>query len=563
MPCADRRPRRQAAPGLQREHRRLLACGAPRAGPNDSREPGYVSRIRSSDASPGALLRGAASGAGARQRCRRCLAPDRGYLCGEGKRRPVGRADVYHVPLLRRACRRTRGCLALRRLDALPSGSGLAGAAPSPACAVPCQSEQSHRHTAGPGIAAQNSRGRSANTCGGRRSLLRVLACYRPALDPPLRQPGRGADVFQSRGTRRATPGLLVRQPGGDGGNAQGLLAFSGQHGRPGGGRSGNARRALRPELCAGSEPQQAGSRRGARANEDPSVSKRREFPARRFRRSRTAAAHGPRATGNPAARPVERLWARRLCAHHGGHTRANTKIDWSAQETMVRLRPQIIIFDVDGVLVDARGSYHRTIVQTVRHFTGRRVRLAEIHRWKSRPGYNDDWKLTTDWIRTLGRKVSYSEVKQQFEQFYWGSNSDGNVTLERWLAPRAWLRRWSQRAELAVFTGRTRRETQRTLEAFRVEPYFRRIVTTSEVARPKPDPEGLLRILDGREPDIAMYLGDNIDDALAAQGAGIPFVGVLPRNSSARKYRAAGLRRLGASTIIGSVLELEKVWQA
>ena len=72
-----------------------------------------------------------------------------------------------------------------------------------------------------------------------------------------------------------------------------------------------------------------------------------------------------------------------------------------------------------------------------------------------------------------------------------------------------------------------------------------------------------LLRILDGREPDIAMYLGDNIDDALAAQGAGIPFVGVLPRNSYARKYRAAGLRRLGASTIIGSVLELEKVWQA
>ncbi len=229
----------------------------------------------------------------------------------------------------------------------------------------------------------------------------------------------------------------------------------------------------------------------------------------------------------------------------------------------MVSLKPQIIIFDVDGVLVDARGSYHRTIVQTVRHFTGRRVRLAEIHRWKSRPGYNDDWKLTTDWIHTLGGKVSYSEVKQQFEQFYWGSNSDGNVTLERWLAPRAWLRRWSQRAELAVFTGRTRRETQRTLEAFRVEPYFRRIVTTSEVARPKPDPEGLLRILDGREPDIAMYLGDNIDDALAAQGAGIPFVGVLPRNSYARKYRAAGLRRLGASTIIGSVLELEKVWQA
>ena len=81
----------------------------------------------------------------------------------------------------------------------------------------------------------------------------------------------------------------------------------------------------------------------------------------------------------------------------------------------MVKLRPQVVIFDVDGVLVDVRGSYHRSIVQTVRHFTGRRVTHAEIHRWKSQPGYNDDWKLTTDWIGSLGSTACYAEVKKQF----------------------------------------------------------------------------------------------------------------------------------------------------
>ena len=226
-----------------------------------------------------------------------------------------------------------------------------------------------------------------------------------------------------------------------------------------------------------------------------------------------------------------------------------------------MKLHPQIVIFDVDGVLVDVRGSFHRSIVQTVKHFTGESVALAEIHRWKSRPGYNDDWKLTTDWVCSLGRKVEYAEVKEQFERFYWGANGDGNVRFERWLVPLGRLRRWAGRAELGLFTGRTWRELRNTLETCKVDGIFERIVTTSDVARPKPDPEGLLRILDGREPSVALYLGDNIDDALAAQRAGVSFVGVLPRGSEARRHRAASLRKLGAKMVLGSANELEKYW--
>jgi len=228
----------------------------------------------------------------------------------------------------------------------------------------------------------------------------------------------------------------------------------------------------------------------------------------------------------------------------------------------MLKIRPEIVIFDVDGVLVDVRGSFHRTILQTVRLFTGRRAAYAEIHRWKNRPGYNDDWKLTTDWIAALGGTVSYAEVKKQFEKFYWGRNGSGNVKLERWLVPRTRLRRWGGRAELALFTGRTRLELDHTLRNFQVASYFQRIVTTSDVARPKPDPEGLLRVLDGRDPARALYLGDNIDDATSAQRAGVPFIGVLPRGSHAWRHRAAGLRELGARIILGSVSELAKWWE-
>ncbi len=226
-----------------------------------------------------------------------------------------------------------------------------------------------------------------------------------------------------------------------------------------------------------------------------------------------------------------------------------------------MKLKPKIVIFDVDGVLVDVSKSFHQSILDTVKHFTGRKVSYREIHRWKNRPGYNDDWKLTTDWLAELGQRVAYAEVKSRFEQFYWGEDGNGNVLQERWVVPRRRLEAWSRRAELALFTGRTRRELQRTLDHFGVQRFFRRIVTADDVARPKPDPDGLLRILGEREPSSAVYLGDNIDDAQAAKACGVMFLGVLSRHSTARRHRVRGLRKLGARLILDNVSDLGKIW--
>ena len=219
--------------------------------------------------------------------------------------------------------------------------------------------------------------------------------------------------------------------------------------------------------------------------------------------------------------------------------------------------RPEIIIFDVDGVLVDVRGSFHRTVLDTVRFFTGKRVTREELHAWKNRSGFNDDWKLSTAWVQSLGGNFEYEEVKRKFLELYWGKNGKGNVAREKWLLPRPALRRLTSGAELALFTGRVRQETDYTLDRCRVREYFRQIVTVEDVQRPKPHPEGLLKILGGRDPAKALYLGDNVDDAIAAQSAKIPFVGVLPPGS-ARRARAALLGKHGAVTMLGDVRELE-----
>jgi phosphoglycolate phosphatase-like HAD superfamily hydrolase len=38
-----------------------------------------------------------------------------------------------------------------------------------------------------------------------------------------------------------------------------------------------------------------------------------------------------------------------------------------------VKLAPKLVIFDVDGVLLDVRGSFHRSIIETIHFFTGHR----------------------------------------------------------------------------------------------------------------------------------------------------------------------------------------------
>ncbi len=225
----------------------------------------------------------------------------------------------------------------------------------------------------------------------------------------------------------------------------------------------------------------------------------------------------------------------------------------------MKRLRPAVIIFDVDGVLMDPRQSYHRSALDTVHHFTGKRFTMDQLHQWKERPGYNDDWRLTTDWVNSLGGRVTYQDVQTQFMKFYWGNGRRGNVRRERWLAPRSVLRRLARRYELAIFTGRVRSELEYSFRRFRAAGYFQTIVTSSDVPRSKPHPDGLLKILAGRQAQSALYLGDSVDDASAARAAGVPFFGVLQEYVPQRAKFAARLKRGGALRVMQSIADAER----
>ena len=221
---------------------------------------------------------------------------------------------------------------------------------------------------------------------------------------------------------------------------------------------------------------------------------------------------------------------------------------------------PEILIFDVDGVLVNVRGTYWRSALDTVRYFTGKRVTYAELQQWKSRPGFNDDWSMVAAWVTALGKPLSYQQARSRFEKFYWGSDGQpGNVRNEKILVSPRQIEKWARRFELNLFTGRTRQEFSFTFDRWPATKYFRTIITMDD-ARKKPHPEGLQIILGRRDPKTAWYVGDNVDDALAARAAGVPFLGIVGRDEQRDGARAAQFQELGALALLPRVRELAQV---
>ena len=62
-----------------------------------------------------------------------------------------------------------------------------------------------------------------------------------------------------------------------------------------------------------------------------------------------------------------------------------------------------VLVFDMDGVLVDVTESYRETIACTVEHFTGVKPTNEQIQEFKNQGGFNDDWRLTHHAVTSAG----------------------------------------------------------------------------------------------------------------------------------------------------------------
>jgi len=218
-----------------------------------------------------------------------------------------------------------------------------------------------------------------------------------------------------------------------------------------------------------------------------------------------------------------------------------------------------LLIFDMDGVLVEVSESYRETIQQTVQHFTGKRIERETIQEWKNQGGWNDDWALSHALIQAAGVKVEFQDVVDRFQKLFHGDGTDGLMLRERWIAEPGLFDRLTVFATCAVFTGRLRWEANLTLQRFSPET-FKPVVGVDDVSRPKPDPEGILKIRDMVPHRRVWYIGDTVDDARSAKAAGVPFIGVAAPSGLRREELIGLFHSEGAQAVIGDINELERV---
>jgi HAD superfamily hydrolase (TIGR01548 family) len=220
----------------------------------------------------------------------------------------------------------------------------------------------------------------------------------------------------------------------------------------------------------------------------------------------------------------------------------------------------QLLVFDMDGVLVDVTESYRETIQQTVEHFTGRRIAREEIQDWKNRGGWNDDWALSHHLISRGGAKVEYQDVVNYFNSIFHGNGSDGLILRERWIAADGLFERLAQKFLMAVFTGRLRWEAELTLKRCAPHLRFAPIIGSDDVTQHKPAPEGLLKVCEQCQPKTRWYIGDTVDDARCARQAGVPFIGIAAPSNPRYNDLVTVLQAEKAVAILDDINQLERV---
>ncbi len=197
------------------------------------------------------------------------------------------------------------------------------------------------------------------------------------------------------------------------------------------------------------------------------------------------------------------------------------------------------IIFDVDGVLIDVRPSYHKAIYETFSYYTGKTLSQEELLFVKKKAGINNDWESTIVLIlidkgyidkeeainyttnqMAIQQKIfknpyiDYDDLVNRFEAFYKKFRENEELLLDK-----GFLNKIKAKYKTAIVTGRPREDLMFSLEFFGIKDYFDMIVDddyTEDKSKRKPSKEALKYAVDRLKPfKSALYLGDTISDLM------------------------------------------------
>lgn len=238
-----------------------------------------------------------------------------------------------------------------------------------------------------------------------------------------------------------------------------------------------------------------------------------------------------------------------------------------------MRKKFDAIIFDMDGVLVDESRSYRLAIEMTVNNFLAKNgfkiiVTQEDIRIIKGVPGFNNDWDVSFVLIDLFQKGVAkrdlfsqarsvktdvrqsklYRTVKDMFQSYYLGEKlfreiynrpppiiyTRGLNLNDSLLIDQALLTNLATIYKLGIATSRPRLEALFTARNLNITPQFIKeeyIVAKEDAVKEKPEPDPLLKTKKRMGVITPIYIGDTINDVIAAKKAGMPCIFIGEKN--------------------------------
>jgi phosphoglycolate phosphatase len=185
------------------------------------------------------------------------------------------------------------------------------------------------------------------------------------------------------------------------------------------------------------------------------------------------------------------------------------------------QLRSKIILFDLDGTLIDSTEAILESFSKAYAKFDAEVPADESIKPLIGLPLEIMFVKLGVDEAKAMDYVTAYKE-------HYRTIHTQKTVLLPK---VEEALIIAHECARLGVVTTKTGKYSRELLEHFDIMKYFDVLIGSEDVQNPKPHPEPIIKALDGlgySHGTVTYMIGDTISDILAAQEADIASIGVL-----------------------------------
>lgn len=180
-----------------------------------------------------------------------------------------------------------------------------------------------------------------------------------------------------------------------------------------------------------------------------------------------------------------------------------------------------VVMFDLDGTLLDTAGEIAESVNRTLRDFHQSQVSQQQVRDWI---GHGTGWLMRRAWTEVAGepKEDQWPQVMQRFIHHYFECAGTDSTPYPDVLETLAELKRIG--VGRAIVTNKETRFTDRILDKHGIADMFDAVVSGDTYPVKKPDPTVLYNCMHGLgvAPSECLLVGDSSIDVATARAAGV-----------------------------------------